>query len=329
MSPLAVVSGGTRGIGLHLQPPAGEAGAPGGSRRTGVTPSRRRRRRPSSAPRSTRSGSTSATPTRSAPPCETVLAEHGPPTVLVNNAGINIDRPFLEMSTEDWRAVLDTNLSGVFHLTRAFAPAMLAAGRDGVIVNVGATTGIRPRRNGANYCASKAGLLQLTKCLALELAPPDQGQLPDPGHDRDRGAGDPVPGWTTRPRGRRWSRRSRRGRIGTTEEIADALEFLVGPASGYLTGQKLIVRRWAVHVVTDVDDDPGRRDAGPGRAAPARRRALRPVLRGARRPARRRLGRRPGGERHRRGPGPPRRASAPSWWTAWRSASATSTRWST
>ena len=74
------------------------------------------------------------------------------------------------MGAEDWQRVLDTNLSGPFHLCRAFAAAMLAGG-DGVIVNVAASTGIRPRRDGANYCASKAGLLQLTKCLALELAP--------------------------------------------------------------------------------------------------------------------------------------------------------------
>ena len=102
---------------------------------------------------------------------DTVLAEYGTPRVLVNNAGRNIDRPFLELTAEDWRAVLDTNLSGAFYLSKAFAPAMLAAQGDAVIVNIGATTGIRPRRDGANYCASKAGLLQLTKCLALELAP--------------------------------------------------------------------------------------------------------------------------------------------------------------
>lgn len=102
---------------------------------------------------------------------EAVVAEYGPPVVLVNNAGMNVDRPFLKMSHDDWRRVIDTNLSGVFYLTRALAPAMVASGTDATIVNVGATTGIRPRRNGANYCASKAGLLHLTKCLALELAP--------------------------------------------------------------------------------------------------------------------------------------------------------------
>ncbi|WP_410578260.1 SDR family NAD(P)-dependent oxidoreductase [Amycolatopsis sp. lyj-108] len=92
--------------------------------------------------------------------CERILAEHGTPEVLVNNAGINRDRPFLELTEQDWEQVVATNLSGPFHLSRALAPGTLLGG-GGVIVNVGATTAIRPRKGGANYCASKAGLLQL------------------------------------------------------------------------------------------------------------------------------------------------------------------------
>jgi 3-oxoacyl-[acyl-carrier protein] reductase len=170
----------------------------------------------------------------------TVLAELGTPRVLVNNAGVNLDRPFLEMTTAGWDRVLATNLSGPFHLCRVFAPAMLDAGGPGVIVNVGATTGMRVRRNGADYSASKAGLLQLTKCLALELAPrvrvcalipgmtgtPEltaRYRLDDPAARAEVEAGIPA------------------GRIGSTEEMADALEFLIGPGAAYLTGQKLIV----------------------------------------------------------------------------------------
>lgn len=170
---------------------------------------------------------------------ERLLAAHGTPAVLVNNAGVNVDRPFLEMTEEDWSTVLDTNLSGPFRLTKALAPAMLAAG-SGNVVNVGATTGIRPRLNGVNYCASKAGLLQLTKCLALELAPAVRVNCLIPGmtdteelrtrfrlDDPDRLAAvlAEIP----------------RRRLGSTDDIADALEFLVSPQSGYLTGQKLIV----------------------------------------------------------------------------------------
>ncbi|KOX20051.1 short-chain dehydrogenase [Saccharothrix sp. NRRL B-16348] len=170
---------------------------------------------------------------------ERLLVAHGTPAVLVNNAGVNVDRPFLEMTEEDWSTVLDTNLSGPFRLTKALAPAMLAAG-SGNVVNVGATTGIRPRLNGVNYCASKAGLLQLTKCLALELAPAVRVNCLIPGmtdteelrtrfrlDDPDRLAAvlAEIP----------------RRRLGSTDDIADALEFLVSPQSGYLTGQKLIV----------------------------------------------------------------------------------------
>lgn len=169
-----------------------------------------------------------------------VLAELGAPRVLVNNAGINVDRPFLELTAEDWQRVLDTNLSGPFHLCRAFAPAMLDAGPGGVIVNVAATTGMRPRRDGANYCASKAGLLQLTKCLALELAPRVRAVALLPGMTG-------TPELTTRFRLDDPDARAAveagipAGRIAGPQEMADALEFLIGPGAAYLTGQKLIM----------------------------------------------------------------------------------------
>jgi len=170
----------------------------------------------------------------------TVLAKHGVPRVLVNNAGVNVDRPFLQMSDQDWRRVLDTNLSGAFYLTRAMVPAMLDADLDGVVVNVGATTGIRPRRDGVNYCASKAGLLQLTKCLALELAPRIRVNCLIPGMvETDEltarfGLDDPVARAAV-------AAEIPQRRTGTAEEMADALEFLVGAGSAYMTGQKLVV----------------------------------------------------------------------------------------
>lgn len=163
-----------------------------------------------------------------------VVAACGAPTVLVNNAGVNIDRPFLEMSVQDWRTVLDTNLSGAFYLTRAFVPVM----DEGVVINIGATTGIRPRLNGVNYCASKAGLLHLTKCLALELAPKIRVNCLIPGMTETEEL-------VTRFRLDDPAARERViseipcGRIGTVDDVADGLEFLVN--STYVTGQKLIV----------------------------------------------------------------------------------------
>jgi len=168
-----------------------------------------------------------------------ILAAHGAPAVLVNNAGVNIDRPFLDMSDEDWETVIGTNLSGAFYVTRAFAPAMLDAG-GGSIINVGATTGIRPRRNGANYCASKAGLLQLTKCLAIELAPAIRVNALIPGMTATEelaerfGLRDPA-------RLAAVLNEIPQQRLASADDIADALEFLVGTQSSYLTGQKLIV----------------------------------------------------------------------------------------
>ena len=170
---------------------------------------------------------------------ELVLADFGTPQVLVNNAGRNIDRPFHEISDADWRTVLDANLSGPFYMTRAFAPAMLGAG-GGSIINIGATTGIRPRFNGANYCTSKAGLIHLTKCLALELAPTVRVNCLIPGMiDTDDMQ---MRVRTAKPEHRESMLTSiPQGRIGSPEEMADALEFLIGNASRYITGQKLIV----------------------------------------------------------------------------------------
>ena len=156
----------------------------------------------------------------------------------MNNAGINIDRPFLAMTDDDWRRVIDTNLTGVFTLTRALVPHMLDVS-DAVVVNIGATTGIRPRRDGANYCASKAGLLQLTKCLALELAPRVRVNCLIPGMTETEEL-------VTRfrlddPESRARVVATSPHRIGGTEDIADALEYLVGPHSAYINGQKVIV----------------------------------------------------------------------------------------
>src|SRR6266436_3349807 len=91
--------------------------------------------------------------------------------VLINNAARVIDKPLHELAEEDWDQVIDTNMKGVFLCSQIASAYMLQQDDGGVILNIGASTGIRGRRNGVNTCASKAGLMIMTQCLALELVP--------------------------------------------------------------------------------------------------------------------------------------------------------------
>lgn len=97
-----------------------------------------------------------------------VLAHFCPPSVLVNNAGIFLDKPIIETQPHEWDAVIRVNLRGPFLCIRAFAPAMVQAG-GGHIINISSTSGKKPYERQGAYCASKYGLLGLTKVLALEL----------------------------------------------------------------------------------------------------------------------------------------------------------------
>src|SRR5260370_1600881 len=91
--------------------------------------------------------------------------------VLVNNAARVIDKPALEMTEADWDGVVDVNLKGAFLCSQHAARQMLTQEDGGVILNIGAPTGIRGRRNGVNTCASKAGLMMMTPCLSPQLTP--------------------------------------------------------------------------------------------------------------------------------------------------------------
>ena len=95
---------------------------------------------------------------------------YGSIDILINNAGLSIDGPFLEMKEADWDRVYEVNLKGPFLVSQAVARKMIAGG-GGVIVNISATTTTHGRPNAANYCSTKAGLNMLTKCMALELGP--------------------------------------------------------------------------------------------------------------------------------------------------------------
>jgi NAD(P)-dependent dehydrogenase (short-subunit alcohol dehydrogenase family) len=90
--------------------------------------------------------------------------------VIVNNAGVAVSRPLLEQSEADWDSVADTNLKGAWLVAQEGARRLVAAGKPGSIVNIASITGLRVAGGVAPYCASKAGLIQLTQALALELA---------------------------------------------------------------------------------------------------------------------------------------------------------------
>jgi 3-oxoacyl-[acyl-carrier protein] reductase len=160
--------------------------------------------------------------------------------VLVNNAARVIDKSVLEMTEEEWDAVLDVNLKGAFLCSQQAARQMLEQGENGAILNIGASTGIRGRRNGANTCASKAGLMMLTQCLALELGPKIRVNTI-------------VPGLTvtdeTEQRFRLYEPAVRRAReesvpmqrLGTPEDVADAVMLMLSEGSRFITGQKIII----------------------------------------------------------------------------------------
>src|SRR5947209_6131637 len=95
----------------------------------------------------------------------------GPIDVLVNNAGVFPRVPFLEMSESDWDFVLDINLKGTCFCAQAVAKRMVAAGRPGAIINLSSGAAYRGSPRGAHYCASKGGVVSLTRQMALELAP--------------------------------------------------------------------------------------------------------------------------------------------------------------
>jgi acetoacetyl-CoA reductase/3-oxoacyl-[acyl-carrier protein] reductase len=157
--------------------------------------------------------------------------------VLVNNAGVNKDGPMLDMSDDDWRRVLDTVLTGTFICAQEYARRY--TGQDGHIVNLGAITAVRGRKNGANYCSVKAGVLALTKCLALELAPRIRVNCVTPGHIHT----DELIGRYRLDRLENLERMLAPvplGRLGTPEEVARVVLFLVSQ-SGFVTGQNYFV----------------------------------------------------------------------------------------
>jgi 3-oxoacyl-[acyl-carrier protein] reductase len=164
----------------------------------------------------------------------TVHEEFGAVDVLVNNAGITADRRFGEMTAEEWNRVIDVNLGGAFHCTKAFYEDLRSAD-EGRLVNVSSVIGQRGNYGQANYAASKSALIGFTRSLALELAPTGAtANCVAPGYTR-----------TEMVEGVREDIKDRirdeipLDRFATVEEIASVVRFLASDDASYVTGEVL------------------------------------------------------------------------------------------
>jgi 3-oxoacyl-[acyl-carrier protein] reductase len=160
----------------------------------------------------------------------------GPIDILVNNAGLTRDNILLRLTDADWNAVLDANLKGAFHTTRAVIKGMMKR-RAGRIVNITSIVGLTGNKGQANYAASKAGLIGFTKSVAKEYA--SRGILANcvaPGFiETDMTAALPDEARAT------LLQDIALGRLGRPEDVAGAVLFLASDLAGYITGQVLVV----------------------------------------------------------------------------------------
>ena len=167
---------------------------------------------------------------------EAIAAGSGPVSILVNNAGITRDQLLLRMKDEDWQAILDTNLSSVFRLSRAVLRGMLKA-RRGRIISIASVIGLTGNAGQANYAAAKAGIIGFTKSLAREVG------------SRGITANVVAPGFIETDMTRALPEATRSamlgdialGRLGSPADIAHAVAFLAGPGAAYVTGETLHV----------------------------------------------------------------------------------------
>lgn len=156
--------------------------------------------------------------------------------ILINNAGISIRHPFQEITFQDWRKVVDTNLNGVFTVAQAAARRMLDA-KGGVILNMGSTNGLTGYHYYADYNASKAAVIELTRSMALELAPTIRVNCVCPGFiltpmQEAEYTPEMIEAFTAK---------IPIGRLGRPEDVAGLFAFLASEEAQFITGHAFVI----------------------------------------------------------------------------------------
>lgn len=164
--------------------------------------------------------------------------ELGAISILVNNAGVTMTKPALDLDEADWKAVIDVNLTGAWRVAHETARHMARLGHGGSIVNIASILGLRVAKQIAAYAISKAGVIQMTKALALELARDNiRVNAIAPGYVET----DINREFFATERGAAIIRRIPQRRLGSAADLDGALLLLAGDASAYMTGSVIVV----------------------------------------------------------------------------------------